>query len=218
MLNKYRICAALLLLFSLSLATKINIATIPSTRTGTAIDSGHSNSGGNTIAVAADLNWAAPLSSSSWVSFGLTGDESASELFVVPNGPIMSFFDVSNISGTSSGGTIKVMADDSAPEILHGATPMAEASMTGNTYAAYSDCGIRCLVPTTSNLPTTALQTGSNKSKFDMGQHKRSSIGLDSSGYLSDLVPTPEPASATLLGLSLLMVAVFATRRNLYCR
>jgi hypothetical protein len=210
MLRKYRICAALLLFFPLYLATRINVATISPTLTGTAIDSAQSNSGENTIAVAPDPNWAAPLSSSSWVSFRLTGDESASGFFVVPNGTIASFFDVSNISATPSGRTIRVMAEDTAPEILRGSTLLAEASMTGNTYGAYSDCVTGCLVPTTINLPTTALQTGSNKSEFNAGQRKGSSSALDSLGYVTDTVRTPEPGSAMLLGLGLLMVAVFA--------
>jgi hypothetical protein len=132
MLNKYRICAALLLLFSLCLATKINVATIPLTRTGTAIDSAQFNSVENTISAAPDPNWAVPLSSSSWVSFRLTGDESASGFLVAPNGTIASFVDVSNFSGTPSGGTIRVTAEDSFSEILHGSTLSAEASLTGN--------------------------------------------------------------------------------------
>ena len=98
------------------------------------------------------------------------------------------------------------MAEDTAPEILRGSTLLAEASMTGNTYGAYSDCVTGCLVPTTINLPTTALQTGSNKSEFNVGQRKGSSSALDSLGYVTDTVPTPEPASAML---GLLMVAVF---------
>ena len=214
MLKKYRVCVALLLLFSLSWAAKINADTVSLASSGTAIDSGQSNSSGNTIAVAPNPGWAAPLSGSSWVSFGLTGDPSTHGFFVVPNGTIVSFFDVFNISGTPSGGTITVMADDSATVILNGVTLMAEASMTGNTYATCSDFGIGCLVPVTINLPTSALQTGSNTLEFDVAQRMGSSFGLDYSGYVTDPVSTPEPSSAMLLGLGLLMVAVFVTRRK----
>ena len=61
MLKKYCICVALLFLFSLSLAAKINADTVQLASTGTAIDFGQSNSKGNTIAVAPNPNWAAPL-------------------------------------------------------------------------------------------------------------------------------------------------------------
>jgi hypothetical protein len=214
MLKKRCICAALLFLFSLSLAAKINADTIPLASAGTATDSGQSNSRGNTIAVAPNPHWAAPLSGSSWVSFGLTGNPSTPGFFVVPNGTIVSFFDVFNISGTPSGGTIKVMADDSASVILNGATLMTEAPMTGNTYATCSDFGIGCLVPVTINLPTSALHAGSNTLEFDVAQRMGSSFGLDYSGYVTDTVSAPEPPSVMLLGLALLMVPVFVTRRK----
>jgi hypothetical protein len=212
MLKRYRICVALLFLSSLSLAAKINADTIQLASTGTAIDSGQSNSNGNTIAVAPNSEWAAPLSGSSWVSFGLSGDMSTPGFFVVPNGTIVSFFDVFNISGTPSGGIITVMADDSASVILNGVTLMAEAPMTGNTYATCSDFGIGCLVPVTINLPTSALQTGSNTLEFDVAQRMGGSFGLDYSGYVTEPASTPEPGSAMLLGLGLLMVTVFVTQ------
>ena len=132
----------------------------------------------------------------------------------MPNGTIVSFFDVFNISGTPTGGTISVMADDSATVILNGVTLMAEASMTGNTYATCSDFGIGCLVPTIVNLPTSALHTGSNTLEFDVAQRHGSSFGLDYSGFVRDTVPTPEPASVLLLGLGVLMIGVLAPRRK----
>jgi hypothetical protein len=205
MLKEYRVCVALLLVFSLSLAAKINADTVPLASSGTAIDSGQSNSSGNTIAIAPNPGWAAPLAGSSWVSFGLTGDPSTPGFFVVPNGTIVSFLDVFNISGTPTGGTISVMADDSATVILNGVTLMAEGSMTGNTYATCSDFGIGCLVPTIINLPMSALQKGSNTLEFDVAQRAGSSFGLDYSGSVSETVSTPEPASALLLGLGLLV-------------
>lgn len=213
-MKKYCICVPLLFLFSLSLAAKINADTIPLASIGTATDSGQSNSSGNTIAVAPNPNWAAPLAGSSWVSFGLTGDPSTPGFFVVPNGTIVSFFDVFNISGTPYGGTIKVMADDSASVILNGVTLVTEASMTGNTYATCSDFGIGCLVPVTINLPTSALHAGSNTLEFDVAQHMGSSFGLDYSGYVTDTVSTPEPPSVVLLGFSLLVMAVVVARRK----
>jgi hypothetical protein len=212
MLKKYRICVALLLLLSLSQAAKINADTIPLDSSGTAIDAGQSNSRGNTIAVAPNTSWAAPLSGSSWVSFGLTGNPSTPGFFVVPNGTVVSFLDVFDISGTPTGGTISVMADDSATVILNGVTLMLEGSMTGNTYSTCSDFGIGCLVPRIITLPTSALHTGSNTLEFDVAQRGGSSFGLDYSGSVSDTVSTPEPASALLLEFGLLLIAVFVTR------
>jgi hypothetical protein len=99
-----------LLLFPLLFAARMNAGTIQLDSLGTAADAGQYNSNGNTIAIPPNSLWAAALPSSSWVSFGKTGATSTPGFFVVPNGTVVSFFDVFNLSGIPSGGKITVMA------------------------------------------------------------------------------------------------------------
>jgi PEP-CTERM motif len=211
----YAFRALLLLLFSLCVAANINADTVTTLGSvGTAIDSGQTNSNGNTIAIAPNSLWAPALAGTSWVSFGLTGDTQNPGFFVVPNGTVVSFYDVFNLAGTATGGSLTVMADDSATVILNGVTLMSEASSVGNTYATCSDFGIGCLQPTTFDLPTDVLTAGSNTLEFQVAQRAGSSFGLDYSGYVTDPVATPEPGSGILLALGLLTMAIFALRRK----
>ena len=203
-----------LLLFLLLFAARINAETIQLGSIGTAVDAGQYNSNGNTIAVAPNSAWAAALPSSSWVSFGLTGDTSNPGFFVVPNGTIVSFFDVFNVPGIPTGGEVTVMADDSATVILNGVTLMPEAPISGNTYATCSDFGIGCVAPTAIDLPASVLQQGTNTLDFEVAQRAGVSFGLDYAGYVIDPVPTPEPNTAMLLGLGLLAISALGAIRK----
>src|SRR5277367_5023997 len=102
--------------------------TISLASVGTASDSGQSNSNGATVAIAPNSLWANALPGSSWVSFGLTGNTSAPGFLEVANGTIVSFFDVFNLPGAATSGTLTVMADDSAAVLLNGVSLMSEAS------------------------------------------------------------------------------------------
>jgi hypothetical protein len=200
---------ALLLSVSLLFVAGMNAETIQLASVGTGAQF---NSVGNTIAIAPHPLWAAALPGSSWVSFGLTGDPSTPGYIVVPNGTVVSFFDVFNASGIPSGGEIAVMADDSATVILNGVTLMPEAPTSGNRYAICSDFSIGCLAPTVIDLPASVLQQGTNTLDFEVAQRAGVSFGLDYSGYVTD--PVPEPSSAMLLGLGLLGMAAFGASRK----
>jgi PEP-CTERM motif len=211
----YALRALLLLLFCFCVAANVNADTVISLGSvGTAADSGQTNSNGNTIAIAPNSLWAPALSGTSWVSYGLTGDTQNPGFFVVPNGTVVSFYDVFNLAGTATGGSLTVMADDSATVILNGVTLMAEAPSIGNTYATCSDFGIGCVKPTKFDLPTSVLTTGSNMLEFQVAQRAGSSFGLDYSGFVTDPVATPEPGTGMLLALGLLGMVMFAFRRK----
>ena len=185
---------------------------------GSAADSGQSNSNGATIAIAPNALWSAALPGSSWVSFGSTGDTSATGFFVVPNGTVVDFFEVFDVPGVATGGTLTVMADDSATVLLNGATLIAEATPVGNTYATCSDFGIGCITPTTINLPESLFQTGLNTLEFQVVQEAGSSFGLDYLATVTDPLSVPEPGSGTLAGMGLLILAVFGCRRERFQR
>ena len=137
-----RAVAFAFVLFAMAAGIRADSVTISLASAGTAADSGQSNSDGNTIAIAPNVTWAAALPGSSWVSFGLTGDPSAPGFFVVPNGTVVSFFDTFTLPGVATGGTLTVMADDSAAVFLNGVSLIAEATSVGNAYNTCSNFGI----------------------------------------------------------------------------
>jgi PEP-CTERM motif len=184
---------------------------------GTASDPNQTNSTGNpTIAIAPNQYWAAALPGSSWVSFGSTGDTSAPGFFVVPNNTSVNFLDSFNLNGAPTGGTLSLMADDSAAVFLNGHQLIAEATTVDNTYSPHcSNFDIGCLSPTTLDL-SPYLQTGLNTLEFQVWQRGGSSFGLDYSGSVTDPVATPEPATLLLLSLGLgsLLLGDVLLRRN----
>jgi hypothetical protein len=99
---------------------------------GTAVDSGQANANGATIAIAPNSAWEIALPGSSWVSFSSTGDTSAAAFVAVPNGTVVTFFDVFNIPGTATGGSLIVVADDSATILLNGVILLPEATSTNS--------------------------------------------------------------------------------------
>jgi hypothetical protein len=209
-----RASVCLLMFLAAAVGLHADTVNISLSSAGTAADSGQSNSLGDTIAIAPNAAWAAALPGSSWVSFGLTGATSAPGFFVVPNGTVVSFFDVFTVPGVATGGTLTVMADDSATVLLNGVTLMAEGASAGNTYATCSDFGIGCVSPTIINLPASLLQTGLNTLEFEVAQRDGSSFGLDYSGSVTDPASVPEPGSGMLLGVGLLMLSIAGCRRE----
>jgi hypothetical protein len=205
----YTVRPTLLLLFSLLIVASAPADTFLGSGS-TATDSNQSNSNGATVDITRNIAWAPALYGSSWVSFGLTGDASNPGFFVVPNGTKVSFFDIFNVAGTPTGGTLSVMADDSASVFLNGVLLQGEASGTNNKYTTCSDFGIGCVKPTTFNISASDLLSGSNTLRFDVAQRMGSSYGLD---YAGDVTSTPEPASMSLFGLGLVMLGGRLVRR-----
>ncbi len=132
----------------------------------------------------------------------------------VANGTVVDFFDVFTVPGTATGGSISVMADDSAAVYLNGVLLVAEASSAGNTYRTCSDFGIGCIHPEVIDLPAADLHSGSNTLEFAVAQRDGSSYGLDYAGYVTDPLATPEPVPLVLVGTGLLGMA-FLLRRYL---
>jgi hypothetical protein len=181
---------------------------------GTSADSGESNSMGATIAISPNTSWATALTGSSWVSFANTGNTSAPGFVTVANGTVVSFFDTFNIAGTPTGGTITVMADDSATVLLNGVNLMSEVLSTGNTYTTCSNFGIGCVTPTTITIPASDLQTGSNTLEFNVAQRAGYSFGLDYIASITDPSSMTEPASGSLLVLGLVGLGAMSIRRK----
>src|ERR1700730_1148544 len=205
---RYRLTirATLFLLFSLLGVYTTHADSIILASVGTAANSQQTNSNGTTYAIAPNSVWAPAFAGSSWVSFGSTGNTSNPGFYVVANGTTVSFFDVFNVSGTPDGGTLSVMADDSAGVLLNGVALVGEPSTTGNKYVRCSDFGIGCVKPTTFDLPGSDLHTGLNTPEFQVSQRHGSSYGLDYAGSVSDPVAAPEPASVSLMGFGLMML------------
>jgi len=185
---------------------------------GTAVDSGQTNVNGATIAIAPNVAWASALPGSSWVSFSSTGDTSAAGFVAVPNGTVVTFFDVFNIPGIATGGSLTVMADDSATILLNGVILTTEATSTGNTYSTCSDFGIGCILPMAINLPASLFQAGLNTLEFEVAQRNGSSFGLDYSASVIDPVEISEPGAGLMLGfgfgLLILSVAVYRHKQS----
>jgi hypothetical protein len=207
MKNRNMVRAALLMILGLGFISAARADNITLASVGTATDAGQTNSNGATVAISANSLWAAALPGSSWVSFGPTGSSAAPGFFVVPNGTVVSFFDAFNVPGTPTGGSISVMADDSAAVFLNGVLLQSEAASSGNTYATCSDFGIGCLVSMTVNLPASDLKAGSNTLEFRVAQRDAGSFGLDYAGSVTDPASSvPEPGLALLMMVGLITV------------
>ncbi len=181
---------------------------------GTAADPGQTNDWGGlgtqTIVIAKNPGWANALSGSQWVSFGDTGAHDAN-FFTVPNGTLVDFTDIFNVSGAPVSGSITVMADDTASVWLNGVELKQLASTQGNTFRTCSDFSVGCLTSTavTINL-LPDLRPGTNTLTFGVEQIAGDSFGLNYSGSVTSV--TPEPATMALMGLGLAAVS-FAGRK-----
>jgi hypothetical protein len=204
--RRVTIRAILFLLFWFLIVAKTQADTISLASVGTAADPSQTNTNGNTIAIAPFRLWAPALPGSSWVSFASTG-KLGPGFHLVKNGTVASFIDVFDLSGTPKGGTLSVMADDSAAVLLNGSLLAREGSGAGNRYFRCSDFGIGCLKPTNISLPGSDLHTGLNTLVFEVAQRNGVSYGLDYAGSVNEVVATPELGSVSLTAFGLVMLA-----------
>lgn len=150
------------------------------------------DSGSATQNIIGNVDWAAPLADSSWVSFANTGDTSDPGFVLEPNGTSATFSQTFNLSGTVTDATLDVLADDTASVFLNG--NQIFPSNTGNIGWLSSTegmFGMAQLAP--------YLVDGTNTISFVVTQNGGSSYGLDYAGVIS----TPEPGSLALLGSGL---------------
>ncbi len=162
--------------------------------------------GTQTIVIAKNPGWANPFFGSQWVSFGDTGAHDAN-FFTVPDGTLVDFTDVFNVSGAPIAGFITVMADDTTSVWLNGVELLKPASTQGNTFRTCSDFSVGCLTSTAVTVELVhALRPGSNTLTFGVQQIAGDSFGLDYAGAVTS--SNPEPATVGLMGLGLAAISL----------
>ena len=172
------------------------------------------SSGSATQVISPNPAWAAPLAGSSWISFTNTGNPSSAGFTVLPNGTAVTFSQTFNLSGTITGATLDVLADDTASVWLNG-VELASGNL-GGSYPTCSSLPIGCLTSTMGVFNFAELQPylqdGTNTLSFVVYQEAGSSYGLD---YAGTVTSTPEPGSLMMLGMGLMGIALTARRRLL---
>jgi hypothetical protein len=152
---------------------------------GTDSNPRQTNSKGYTIPVTKSREWALPINGSSWVSFAPTGDTADPKFNAVPFGTVVSFFDVFNISEYASGGTLQVMADDSASVLLNGTMICAKGLPIEDARATCPETAVGSRTPIIFDLPAKLLHIGANMLEFRVAQRKGVSFGLDYTGSVN---------------------------------
>jgi hypothetical protein len=178
------------------------------------------NSGYATVNTPSNPAWYGPLSGSSWVSYAVggdlnanTGNPSSPDYYVVPNGTDVTFYSQTfSVSKLPSGGTLDVLADDTANVYLNGNLIFAASA---GPFPTCSSTPIGCLMSTEGviNLSTVNPSDwnvgGSNQFSFQVFQENSVSYGLNYSAVVS----TPEPGMLLMLGMGLVGLLVMG-RRN----
>lgn len=192
-----------------SFATTVTLASYGSTSSA---PSGVDNtavtySGGATYNIPTGGIWSAPTGSSSWVSY---------DPMSYPGGgshPVNGVYNYSSTffddSGSTSSGSITVMADDTTSVSLNGVLITAAAGANPAQHCTVTTPN--CTVPATYTL--TGFVDGINTLTFAVNQDFNDASGLDFSGYVNTSA-TPEPGSLMLLGSGLLGVGGQLYRRR----
>jgi hypothetical protein len=168
------------------------------------------NSGSATQVISQNPAWAAPLAGSSWISSANTGNPSVPGFVVLPNNTEVTFTEVFYLTGNITGGSLDVLADDTASVWLNG-VEIASGNL-GGSYPTCSSLPIGCLTSTMGVFTFAQLQPylvdGTNTLSFNVYQEAGSSYGLDYAGTIS----TPEPGTLVLLVSGLFGIALKAWR------
>jgi hypothetical protein len=194
----------------LSLAAQATTIYIDSDAFDTSNNSGHA-----TVDVSPNPEWAVALPGSDWISYGPTGDHADPGYFSPPDGTDVTFTTHFILSGAITGGSLRVLADDSTSVILNGHTLIAADRTPG---ARCSHAPVGCLVSTEGVFTFAELRPylidGTNTLSLGVVQVAGSSFGLDFAGSVDDGSPTPEPATVAFLGCGLLALGILRPGRH----
>lgn len=164
----------------------------------------------STVAISPHPSWAAPIGGSQWISIAQTGWPLSTWL---PNGTVVSFYEIFNLDSMPSSAMVTFAADDSASLYVNGDMVVPEAPTAGNAYTVCSDVAPTCTAHTTVDvLPW--LIGGKNKLRFDVAQRGGWSFGLNYSVALQwlDEPPLPTPEPGTWAAVLAVLIAICARK------
>lgn len=149
------------------------------------------NSQGSNIEISKSNNWTTAYPGSAWVSYAQTGYQWDPNFVDVPVGTVVSFIHVFAVNGTPTGGTLKVMAADTADILLNGVVIKAASTTFG---ADYYGCGdtFGCRFNTEANITLTAaqLKTGINKLEIKVKKGMVTALNGNKTGFGVDYLMT----------------------------
>jgi hypothetical protein len=178
------------------------------------------NSGHATVDLSGRLHpnpsWGEELPGSEWISYGPTGDHDDPGFFSPADGTVVLFTTEFVLSGTITGASLTVMADDSTSVVLNGHTLLTANTKRGSTC---SKKPIGCVESTEGVFTFSSLGLymvdGTNILSFGVVQVHGSSFGLDFAGSVDEAAATPEPGSLAFIGGGLLVLAALRWRNHL---